>query len=148
MAFKTTSWKYSNEIAPEDIPVAEGAQYLQIINARYEEESDMYILFLKSLTNDAEFSLRYWLTSAEEGVPVPNSRSRGTLISLGKALAGEPIGIPSPADIVGGVVQADVRMNKAQNGNTYPRVYQFAPVPITIVESFGSIEQYGLEDEE
>lgn len=148
MVFKTTEWKYSNEVAAEDIPVREGPQYLQILNARHEEDSDVYTLFLKSLTNDAEFSVRYWLTSAEDGVPVPNSKARGTLISLGKALAGFPIGIPNPMDIIGGVVQADVKMSKPSNGNTYPRIYQFSPVPMEVALSFSSIEQYGLEDVE
>lgn len=149
MAFRTTEWKYSNEIAAEDIPVKEGPQYLQILNARHEEDSDVYTLFLKSLSNDAEFSVRYWLTSAEDGIPVPNSRSRGTLISLGKALAGCPIGIPNPVDIVGGVVQADVRMSKpTSSGGTYPRIYQFAPVPTEIVLGFGSIDQYSIEEED
>lgn len=148
MAFKTTEWKYSNEIAAEDIPVKEGLQYLQILSARHEDDSDVYTLFLKSLTNDAEFSVRYWLTSAEDGVPIPNARSRGTLISLGKALAGFPIGIPNPVDIVGGVVQADVRMSKpTPSGGTYPRIYQFSPVPIDIALGFSSIEQYGLEED-
>lgn len=147
MEFKTTEWKYSREIAAEDIPVKEGPQYLQILNARHDEDSDVYTLFLKSLTNDAEFSVRYWLTSAVEGVPQPNSRSRGTLISLGKALAGCPIGIPNPADVGGGVVQADVRMSKpSPSGEVYPRIYQFSPVPMDIVLAFASIDQFGLEE--
>lgn len=148
MAFKTTEWKYSKEEEHDD-SVKPGPQYIQIAGARYDDSQDIYELQVRSLTNDAEFSLRYWLTSVKEGgTPMPNSKSRGTLISLGKALAGTHIGIPNPKDVIGGVVQVDVVMTKSTNGNSYPRVYQFYPVPKDIVEGFGAIDQYYLDEDE
>lgn len=150
MAFQKTDWQYSDVIDPTQIPVEEGAQYLLILDAIYNEESDEYTLSVKSLTNDAEFNLRYWLTTRDQnGALLPNSKSRGTLVSLGVALAGEPIGIPNPVDIKGGVVQANVTMGKPNaKGVQYPRVYTFQAVPEDIVLGFSAIDQYFLSDEE
>ena len=148
MAFKKTEWKYSNEVDVTQIPVSEGIQYLFIKYATHDEESDEYTLTVQSLTNEAEFTLRYWLTSRDEkGAVIPNSRSRGTLISLGIALAGEPIGIPNPVDIIGGVVQANVLMSKPNaKGAQYPRVYAYLPVPEDIA-LVAQIEQHFIEAE-
>ena len=148
MVFKTTEWKYSKEVDATQIPVTEGVQYLFIKYATYSEESDEYAMTVQSLTNEAEFTLRYWLTSMDEnGSILPNSKSRGTLISLGIALAGEPIGIPNPVDIIGGVVQANVLMSKPNaKGAQYPRAYSFHPVPEDIA-LVAQIDQYYLLDE-
>lgn len=148
MVFKTTEWKYSKEVDATQIPVTEGIQYVFIKYATYDEESDEYSLTVQSLTNEAEFTLRYWLTYVDEsGAVIPSSRSRGTLISLGIALAGEPIGIPNPVDIIGGVVQANVVMSKSNaKGAQYPRVYSFNPVPEDIA-LVAQIDQYYLLDE-
>lgn len=150
MAFQSTKWEFSDVVDATQIPVEEGTQYLLILDAIYNDESDEYTLSVKSLTNDAEFNLRYWLTTRDQnGALLPNSKSRGTLISLGVALAGEPIGIPNPIDIVGGVVQANVTMGKPNaKGNQYPRVYSFQAVPEDIVLGFATIDQYFLSDEE
>lgn len=150
MVFQTTEWKYSKEVDATQIPVVEGTQFLQIIDARYSDETDEYSITVKSLTNDAEFNLRYWLTSRDEnGAILPNSKARGTLISLGTALAGQPIGIPNPVNIKGGVVQANVTMGKPNaKGNQYPRVYSFQAVPEDIVLAFSTIDQYFLIKEE
>lgn len=150
MAFQKTEWQYSDVFDATQIPVEVGTQFLLILDAAYTSETDEYTLTVKSLTNEAEFNLRYWLTSRDEnGAILPNSKSRGTLISLGTALAGEPIGIPNPIDIKGGVVQANVSMGKPNaKGNQYPRVYSFQAVPEDIVLGFSAIDQYFLSDEE
>jgi hypothetical protein len=144
MAFKKTDWEYSDVVDNTQIPVSPGPQYLFIRDARFNKEDTEFTMTVQSLTNDAEFNLRYWLTSRDQnGAIIPNSKARGTLISLGTALAGEPIGIPNPVDIVGGVVLAEVTMSKPNDkGNTYPRVYSFQPVPEEIMTSFSNIEQY------
>ena len=150
MVFQRTEWQYSDVVDATQIPAEEGTQFLVILDAIYNDESDEYTLSVKSLTNEAEFNLRYWLTTRDQnGALLPNSKSRGTLISLGVALAGEPIGIPNPFDIRGGVVQANVSMGKPNaKGNQYPRVYSFQAVPEDIVLSFSAIDQYFLPNEE
>lgn len=143
MAFKTTEWEFSNEVDNKTIPPQEGEQFAQIMNATYNDKEGTYILTLQSLTNNAEFNLHYWLFQKDEnGATLPNSRNRGTLITLGRALAGEPIGIPFPADVIGGIVKVDVKFSKPdKNGNIYPRVYAFSPVPEDIA-AIASIDQY------
>lgn len=150
MAFQRTEWAFSDVVDVTQIPAEEGIQFLMIRGATYNEEADEYTLTVQSLTNEAEFNLRYWLTSRDEnGAIIPNSRARGTLVSLGVALAGEPIGIPNPVDIVGGVVQANVTLGKPNaKGVQYPRVYTFQAVPEDIVLSFATIDQYFTESEE
>lgn len=150
MAFQRTEWAFSDVVDVTQIPAEEGVQFLMIRGATYNEETDEYTLTVQSLTNEAEFNLRYWLTSRDEnGAIIPNSRARGTLVSLGVALAGEPIGIPNPVDIVGGVVQANVTLGKPNaKGVQYPRVYTFQAVPEDIVLSFATIDQYFTESEE
>jgi hypothetical protein len=150
MAFQRTEWEFSDVVDATQIPAEEGVQYLLILDAIYNDESDEYTLSVKSLTNDAEFNLRYWLTTRDQnGALLPNSKSRGTLISLGVALAGEPIGIPNPVDIRGGVVQANVTMGKPNaKGVQYPRVYTFQAVPEDIVLGFATIDQYFIPSEE
>lgn len=148
MAFKTTSWEGSDDVDGTMIDVKPGLQYLSIIGAKYDEESSEYDITVKSLTNGAIFTLRYWRNTRDEGgAVVPNDRNRGTLISLGKALAGEPIGTPNTSDIIGGVVMADVTLSKPDaKGNVWPRVYTFKPVPEPIAMSYATIEQYSVPE--
>lgn len=150
MAFQNTQWEFSDVVDVTQIPVEEGVQYLAIRGATYNKETDEYTLTVQSLTNEAEFNLRYWLTSRDEnGAIIPNSRARGTLVSLGVALAGAPIGIPNPVDIVGGVVQANVSFGKPNaKGVQYPRVYSFQAVPEDIVLGCSEIDQYFLGEGE
>lgn len=148
MAFKVTEWEYSDVVDATAIPVAEGDQFLSILDAIYRPDDDEYTLYVKSLQNDAEFSLRYWLTSRDQGgALIPNSKSRGTLVSLGIALAGDAIGIPNPVDIRGGVVRANVVLSKPNDkGAQYPRVYSFQAVPEDIAV-LSSIDQYYIPNE-
>ena len=145
MAFKTTEWEYSNEVDCTQIDPEQGPQYLQIMDARFDEVKNTYTLTLQSFKNNALFTVTYWLTTEDEGgATLPNSKSRGTLISLGKALAGEPIGIPFPDDVKGGVVGANVTMSKPNaKGISYPRIYSFDPVPEDIAV-LATIDQYFL----
>lgn len=150
MAFQKTEWQYSDVVDATQIPPVEGEQYLIILDALFNDETDEYSLTVKSLTNDAEFSLRYWMTTRDpnSGAILPNSKTRGTLLSLGIALAGEPIGIPNPVDIRGGVVQANLVLSKPNDkGRQYPRVYAFQAVPEDIVLGFATIDQYFIPSE-
>lgn len=142
MAFKTTEWKFSNEVDQTQIPINEGQAYMFIRDARYDEEKGIYTLEMEDLTTTAQFALRYYLEQRDEYNQVSvNAQAKGTLISLGIALAGAPIGVPNPSDVIGGVVSGVINLKTTAKGTTYPRVYHFDPVPEDIANC-GTIEQY------
>lgn len=147
-----TEWEYSNEVAEDEfIEATEGPQYLVIMKAEYSKDSSEYTLGLKSLTNNAYISLRYWLDkrNSDTGEIEPNSLNRRVLVSLKKALYGpDAVGIPNPSDIVGCAVEADVKLqeSKTKPGNIYPRIYNYKAVPTSVAEGFGNPEQYSTPD--
>lgn len=152
MGFKTTSWTLENINIPEYIVPEEGPQYLFIKNATCDEtdKSAPYKITLESLSNEAVFTLSYWMYASDRntGEFIPSTKQCGTLITLGKALAGKSIGIPNPVDIIGGVVLANVIMepSKKDPSKTYARVYEFEPVPKDIAE-LAAIDQYYIGQE-
>ena len=148
-----TAWKFSNEEpASEYTQPVEGVQYLQITKAEVSDDELHYILGFKSLTNDAFINIRYFLFATnDEGELIPDAKQRRTLVSLKKALYGpDAVGIPNPVDIVGAVVEADVKLSEAKNspGKFYPRIYNYKPVPESIALGFGAEDQYCVPDEE
>ena len=101
-AFKTTEWKYSNEIDQTQIPIEEGQAYLFIRDARFDDDKGIYRLDMENLNTSAQFTLNYFLESRDENNQVSvNAQAKGTLISLGIALAGVQIGVPNPQDVKG-----------------------------------------------
>jgi hypothetical protein len=149
-AFKTTEWKYSNEIDQTQIPIEEGQAYLFIRDARFDDDKGIYRLDVENLNTSAQFTLYYYLESRDENNQVSvNAQAKGTLISLGIALAGVQIGIPNPQDVKGGVVSAYINLRERQNGGMYPKVYHFEPVNEDMA-AFATIDQYytGCETEE
>lgn len=149
-AFKTTEWKYSNEIDQTQIPIEEGQAYLFIRDARFDDDKGIYRLDVENLNTSAQFSLNYYLESRDENNQVSvNAQAKGTLISLGIALAGVQIGVPNPQDVKGGVVSAYINLKESQNGRMYPKVYHFEPVDEDMA-AFATIDQYymGCEVEE
>ena len=149
-AFKTTEWKYSNEIDQTQIPIEEGQAYLFIRDARFDDDKGIYRLDMENLNTSAQFTLNYFLESRDENNQVSvNAQAKGTLISLGIALAGVQIGVPNPQDVKGGVVSAYINLRESQNGRMYPKVYHFEPVDEDMA-AFATIDQYytGCEAEE
>ena len=149
-AFKTTEWKDSNEIDQTQIPIEEGQAYLFIRDARFDDDKGIYRLDVENLNTSAQFTLYYYLESRDENNQVSvNAQAKGTLISLGIALAGVQIGIPNPQDVKGGVVSAYINLRERQNGGMYPKVYHFEPVNEDMA-AFATIDQYytGCEAEE
>lgn len=145
MAFKTTQWEFSNEVDQTQIPVDEGDAYLFITNARFDEEQGIYTLDVEHLNTSAQFSLRYYLYQTDENNNRSlNPQTKGTLISLGMALAGTQIGIPNPCDVIGGVVSAYIWLKTSSKGKVYPKVYRFDPVNKDMA-AFATIEQYYTE---
>ena len=145
MAFKTTEWEYSNEIDQTQIPIDEGVAYMFIRDARFDEEKGTYTIEMENLNTSAQFRLTYYLEQRDENNRKSlNPQVKGTLISLGKALAGVQIGIPNPADIKGGVVKGYITLKESQRGTIYPKVFHFDPVDENMA-AFATIEQYYVE---
>lgn len=146
MAFKTTEWEYSNEIDQTQIPLEEGVAYMFIRDARFDEEKGQYYIEMENLNTSAQFRLTYYLEQRDENNHKSlNPQVKGTLISLGKALAGVQIGIPNPLDIKGGVVKGYITLKESQKGTIYPKVFHFDPVNEDMA-AFATIEQYYVED--
>lgn len=132
MAFAEQKWEYSDEVVEEvvrkNIPL--GERNLFIKNAELTGDK-VYILTLTDLEDEeCENQFRFWLDTTDKlGNIIKNVQARGTLISLGEALAGRPIGIPAPDSVIGGVVHAEVKESKPNtNGQVYLRIYKFEPV--------------------
>lgn len=145
MGFKEVKWEMSDEVAEEvqrkDISV--GVHNLFIKNAELTEDK-VYILTLSDLDDEeCENTFRYWLNTTDKfNQIVKNVQARGTLITLGEALAGKPIGIPEPNSIIGGIVSADVKLSKPNaDGKCYLRIYKFEPV-IEDIALCAGIDQY------
>lgn len=144
-AYKITPWKYSEEKEEAFIPVEPGIRDLLIEDAKFIDGEEVYHIYFKDLMNEARFSLRYWLIGADDNGNIkPDTRQRGTLITLGKALFGPDFtgGIPHPSDIIGGVVRAEVTLKPNATGDkSYPRIYRYDPT-VEELALCGSIEQY------
>lgn len=148
-----TKWEYSTEEPSEEyIAPEEGVQFLVIRKAERDMNTNVYALYLSSLTNGAFFTVRYYLDAInkETGDVEPDAKQRRTLISLKRALYGpEAVGIPYPDDIIGCVVEADVKMSKPNaEGKQYPRIYGFKAVPADIALEYGNPDQYMLPMDE
>jgi len=141
MAFKNEEWKYS-DVTDAPAPVAEGRRFLKIADCYYKEDDDKYTVVMEDLSDNARFSLSYWLTDTRDGKHEPNMGARSTLLSLGAALNGTPCGIPNPDSVVGGVVVGEIKKGTAG----YRRCFKFYPAPESMTV-FADIEQYSVPDE-
>jgi hypothetical protein len=135
MLFAEEKWEYSGE-EPEEVErktltVGEHNLFIKDAELKNDNNNPIYILTLSDLADpEAESTFRYWLNTTDSNNKIiKNVQARGTLITLGEALAGTRIGIPSPRSIIGGVVRADVKMSKPNSqGQSYLRIYKFDPV--------------------
>jgi len=152
MAFVEKKWDLSDEVF-EEPPAIEyknitPGQHDLIIRKAELTSDKVYIITLEDLgdpdsENPASSQFRYWLNTTDStGKVVKNVMARGTLITLGEALAGKSIGIPEPSSIIGGVVHADVTLSKPNaNGQSYLRIYKFEPVSEDLA-ACAEIDQY------
>lgn len=142
--YKITEWAFSRVERQRFECPPDGPAYLKIENATFDRESMTYKMTMLDLNTDASFDLTYWLLKKDSGQP--NRSIEGTLISLGEALFGRPVGIPHPDDVCGGVVigeiKASVTEDEAGNVKRWPRCYKFSPVPQDIARSYSDISQY------
>lgn len=138
MAYKITPWKYSNTEIKEEPKFTAGLKTVKILdaklfdefNAEVEWQKDTYTMKIQCLeegeSEGATTRLTFWLKDSKTGKD--NVRVQGTLNSLGRALFGDenfPRGFPCPADIIGGVVVAEISLKENEMGQSYPKVYHF-----------------------
>lgn len=155
MQFKMTEWDFSNVSVREDTPLSEGPHTLHIESAVYNQENmSMRIKFRDIDSEEASF-LTWFLTNQDGDM---NNISIGTLNSLKNALAGpdengqKRKGILFPQDMVGGLVNAIVKLGKPVQTKSgarvqYPNIYRFDPVDkatyeIALESGMNLIEQY------
>lgn len=147
--YKVTEWEYSGEVDKTLIPPETGIRNLSIVDASLDPERNIYKVTVDDIDAGCEYTLQYWLdyTDGNTGETTPNRTARGTLISLGKALfAEEARGIPAPCDIIGGVVKAEVKLQKSTTSDAqYPRIYKFMAASRDVVEENALIDQYYVE---
>lgn len=145
--FRVTEWALSKEVDKTQIAIEEGEAYLFIRNASYSDDTGIYTLDVENLSTEAQFQLRFYrMVRDDRGNMSVDPQTNGTLISLGKALAGVPIGVPNPIDVKGGVVKAYIYVRTSAKGNMYPRVYHFQPVNEDMAMC-ATIDQYYEENE-
>lgn len=142
MAFVQTVWEYSNEVEMADIP-PEGDRFLYIRNAMFDDNTQKYMIYFTDLGSGTQFMVSYNLNRINKTTlaPEPNTRARGTLISLNRAMFNVRKGIPNPVDIIGGVVSGEV-VHREYQGKMYVNIYTYSPVPEDIVLSDSKIDQY------
>ena len=144
MVFNEVKWELSDEVAEnERKDISVGEHNLFIKEARLTDDKVYIITFSDLEDEDCENTFRYWLnTTDSNGTIIKNMQARGTLITLGEALAGKAIGIPEPGSIIGGVVHADVKLSKPNTqGQSFLRIYKFSPVEEEIAMC-ATIDQY------
>ena len=142
-----TQWEGSEAKGNEYEVPEEGPAYCLITNATYDKSTFEYRLYMHNLNTDKDMmSFRYTMKKAgQDGTIEPNHYSEGTLISLGKAVFGQKVGVPFPTDIIGAVVIANIK-HREYNGKTYASIYTFDAVPAEIVRSYGQIVQFSVDE--
>lgn len=151
MAFTNTKWEFSDvtteEIKSNFARPEEGDRYLKITDAFFDESEKKYTLTMLDLGNEAQFNLSYWLfTADEDNNLIPSVYNRNALVELGKALAGEEIGIPNPDSVIGGVVMGHITLKPSKKDPTkkYARCYKYSPVPYDVAIT-ADIDQYSTD---
>lgn len=145
MAFKQTQWEFSDEKETEDTGFQlppEGDRFLFIDDASFDESNRKYKVWFSDIATGIKFSMIYNMDMVDKntGQVVSNYISRNTLITLNFAIFGERQGIPNPVDIVGAVVQAEVKHREYQ-GKTYVNIRKYSP-PNEDMVVYSNIEQY------
>lgn len=152
MPFKEMPWEHSDDpYVPEDIvKVTPGVKDLYIDNASMDLDGKYSISVHNVLEPKEKMTFNYWInTNDENNNIVPNATARGTLHTLGFALAGRDIGMPAPGSIIGAVVRVDVKMSKPNvNGAQFPRAYKFEKSPDETIIDHSSTDQYLDMDDE
>ncbi len=141
MTFESTDWEYSNMSTETEFAQPEaGDQYLYIDSAVYDPDNARMDINFKSLSNGAEFRVRYFMLTKNGN---QNGFTGRVLRSLGKAINNEDK-VLAPCDIEKAVVRANVMFTapKEEGGKAYPKIEEFLPVSKDLAEYSGRPDQY------
>lgn len=150
MAYKITQWEFSNGENYDAVDPEAGYRMLKIMNASCTKDDlsrEIYNITCLDLQNNAEFDLRFFLTSISDNMVRTEDRKQRSMVqSLGRSLFGpEFTGLPYPSDIIGGIVGAEITLKESSSGRMYPRTYHFDPVPMDWA-MMADIEQYYYDE--
>lgn len=147
MAFKFTSIEEFANQTEEEIGIGEKKykpleagkdQILYIEEATYDKDRGVYTVVLRSVFDEERSSKMSFFFKKKDGSE--NKMAKGTVASIGTALAGAWISVPSADCIVHGIVKADVTMSDPTEnsyGETvqYPRIFKFKPITKALWEA-------------
>lgn len=145
MTFESTDWEFSNMSTETEYTQPEaGDQYLFIKHAEYDPDSARMDIEFRSLSNGAEFRVRFFMLTKEGK---QNGFTGRVLRTLGKAINNEDK-VLAPSDITGAVVRANVAFTvpKEEGGKSYPKIEEFLPVPEDLVQYSEKPDQYFLKE--
>lgn len=147
--YKITHWEGSDWKEEKPNWLGVGEYDLRIKDCILDSQTDCYTIYVEDVQSDQQGRFSYYIRSRDGSI---NSRSVGTLISLGKALFGEVVGVPHFEDVIHGVVHAKIEAGKEyqkQDGTigNYTAIYHFDPVSEEVLElvrasGVPTIEQY------
>lgn len=109
MAYSITNWMGSEWKEEERARIEPGEYDLYIRSAKFDETAQKYMIFVEDVQTGAEGPFSWFVVTKNGDL---NKMTVGTLISLGKALFDQDVGVPFPDDIVGGVVHAVIQPGK------------------------------------
>ena len=103
---------------------------------------------LKDLEDNIIFQQKYTLdTRTETGAWVEDSRGRGTMVSVMKALFGLDKGVPHPNNARGGVLMGEVKLSTTISKKdgvtpmTWTNIYHYKTAPEAYVLAYSDIDQ-------
>lgn len=147
--YKITHWKGSDWKEDKINWLGAGEYDLRIRNCILDADTECYTLYVEDVQSDGQGRFSYFIRNRDGSM---NNRTVGILISLGKALFGEVIGVPHFEDVINGVVHARIEAGKEyqrQDGTIghYTAIYHFDPVSTEVMElvkasGVPTIEQY------
>lgn len=153
MAYQLQVWEFSDAEGEVWGTPKEGWRPLKITSASYDQETHTYKMTLKDLEDNIIFQQKYTLdTRTETGGWVEDSRGRGTMVSVMKALFGLDKGVPHPNNARGGVIMGEVKLNRTiskKDGETemvWTNIYRYKTAPEVYVLAYSDIDQEFIED--
>lgn len=153
MAYQLQVWEFSDAEGEVWGTPKEGWRPLKITSASYDQETHTYKMTLKDLEDNIIFQQKYTLdTRTETGGWVEDSRGRGTMVSVMKALFGLDKGVPHPNNARGGVIMGEVKLNRTiskKDGETemvWTNIYHYKTAPEVYVLAYSDIDQEFIED--
>lgn len=153
MAYQLQVWEFSDAEGEVWGTPKEGWRPLKITAASYDPDIHTYKMTLKDLEDNIIFQQKYTLdTRTEMGAWVEDTRGRGTMVSVMKALFGMDKGVPHPNNAKGGVLMGEVKLSTTISKKdgvtpmTWANIYHYKTAPEVYVLVYSDIDQEFIED--